>query len=182
MTISNTFSFTGDSIPITAVSNTFSFVGDFIPTMAISNTLSLTVDGISTLSYLFTSLSPASTHTAIVLLSKKTGIDLTITGTTSLYAPPTGRSAIIDLVVLRCTAAVGITTPAVAGIGVAVGEDDVYNSQPLVGLTAPDEFFVFPPGGAMVELAALDQLKIGVDTAAIGVSQVVAIDVFGREF
>jgi len=76
----------------------------------------------------------------------------------------------------------GITTPAVVGIGVAVGEDDVYNSQPLVGLTTSDEFFVFPSGGVMVELAALDQLKIGVDTAAIGTSQVVAVDVFGREF
>ena len=134
-------------------------------------------------SNLFSRGSPTTLRRGTTLLGSVAGVDLTAIGATSLYSVGTGRTAIIDLVIVRCTEATSITTPAVAGVGVASGEDDVIEAQALFGLTTSGVYYVFPgPGGMSVELSAGQSLKLGVDTGAIGTSQVATVDVLGREF
>lgn len=108
-----------------------------------------------------------------------TGIDAKTTGTTTLYTVPTGKTAIITGAVVRCTAASAITVAPTLGIGVAAGEDDIFPSTTLTGLTTTGKGWAFDPGGLAVTAAAAAVIKLGIDTAATGTSQTLAIDLLG---
>jgi len=114
-------------------------------------------------------------------LASVDSIDAKATGTTTLYTVPAGTTIVVTEVVLRCTAAVAITVAAVAGVGVAGGEDDIFASQPLTGLEAAGETFSFPAGGIGVVATAAEVIKLGIDTAATGTSQTLSADIFGYE-
>lgn len=113
-------------------------------------------------------------------LVEVTGINAKSTGTTALYSP-TGVDVVIVKVVLRCTADTSITVPATAGVGVAAGEDDLYESQVLYGLTSTGKAYAFPNNGVGVLLQAGQTLSLGIDVAATGTSQTLAADVIGYQ-
>lgn len=112
-------------------------------------------------------------------LASVASISLSATGTTNLYTTPTGKTALIIAIILECTAAVSVTTPATAGAGVAAGEDDVAPSQQLVNFdTAGDTWtFMLHAKGRTIPAASI--LKLGVDTAITGTSQTVTAHVIG---
>ncbi len=112
-------------------------------------------------------------------LATVTGIDAKATGTTTLYTVPTGKTAVITGAVVRCTAATAITVAPTLGIGVAAGEDDIFASTALTGLTATTKEWTFVASGLMVNAAAAAAIKVGIDTAATGTSQTLAIDLLG---
>lgn len=115
-------------------------------------------------------------------LEKTGSVDLTATpASTPIYTVPTGKTAIIHMVVLRCTAASGVTVVALAGVGVT--GTDVYPDQQLLGLDAAGVRYIFPSGpGSRAILSAGDVLNLVVSQAATASSQTVEVDVFGDEF
>ena len=114
-----------------------------------------------------------------VLLSTTTGIDAKSTGTTNLFTA--SQTTIITKAIVRCTAASAITVGAAAGIGVAAGEDDIFSSETMTGVHATTDAWYFVGGGKKVQVAASDIVKIGIDTAATGTSQTLAVDLWGYE-
>jgi len=108
-----------------------------------------------------------------------TGVDAKVTGTTTLYTVPTGKTAVITGAVIRCTAATAITVAPALGIGVAAGEDDIFASTALTGLTATTKVWSFGASGLAAPVAAAGVIKLGIDTAATGTSQTIAVDLLG---
>lgn len=113
------------------------------------------------------------------LLSTTTSINAKTTGTTSLYTVPSGKTAIITKAIVVVTAASSITQGPTLGIGVAAGEDDIFYSTQLTGLTATTKVYAFDAIGTYVAAAATDVIKVGIDTAASGTSMTISIYLFG---
>ena len=86
----------------------------------------------------------------------------------------------IQLVVVRCTAADSITAPMTAGVGVSGTE--LIGPQALIGLTQTGKHWIFPFGpGASSILSGGDTLNLVITGIPTGVSQTIAVDVFGHE-
>jgi hypothetical protein len=118
-----------------------------------------------------------------VRLSVTTGINALNIAIINLYTVPAGDTVVVTRAEVRCTA-VGIspiTVAATAGIGIAAGEDDIFNSQLLNGLTTSGKVFKFPVGGIGVIAAAGEIINLGIDigaTTSFG-SQTFEVDLFG---
>lgn len=106
-------------------------------------------------------------------------VDAKTVGTTTLYTVPTGKTAVITGAVIRCTAATAITVAPTLGIGVAAGEDDIFASTALTGLTATTKEYHFVLSGLTVKNAAASVINLGIDVAATGTSQTLAVDLIG---
>lgn len=119
---------------------------------------------------------PAKT---MFLLSTTTGIDGKATGTTTLYTVPTGRTAIITHAVIRATTASSATVPPTLGIGIAAGEDDIFPSTAITGLTVTTKTWEFGGGGLMAVGASTNVIKLGIDTGATATTLTLAVDLFG---
>lgn len=113
------------------------------------------------------------------VLSTVTGINAKTTGATTLYTVPTSRTAVITGAIVRCTAASSITVAPTLGIGVAAGEDDIFASTALTGLTANTKEWHFSLTGLASKNAAASVISLGIDTAATGTSQTLAVDLLG---
>ncbi len=116
------------------------------------------------------------------ILATVTSIDATSTGTTALYTVPVGKTAVILDAIVRCTAATAISAPAEGGVGIAAGEDDIFSSQSFTSLTASGAHYRFPGGGFSQTAEASDVIRLGIDTAATGTSQTLAVDLIGYVF
>ncbi len=131
-----------------------------------------------TFSDTLTDASGNSISGAIRLLSTTTTISLASTGTTNIFTVPSGQQYFITNVLLQVTSATGVSGTASAGVGIAAGEDDIFGSQPLIGLTAADTSFSFASTGTTVVADATEIVKLGIDTAVTGTLEVTAF-VFG---
>lgn len=118
---------------------------------------------------------------AIQKLSTTTGINAKTVGNTNIYTVPTGKTAIILGAVIRCTAAVSITTPAFAGIGIGADstEDTICASQEMSGLKNSGDLYHFWVIAHSVIVPANEVVEFGIDTGAVGTSQTVAVDLIG---
>ena len=110
------------------------------------------------------------------------GINTLSPATTNLYTVPTGLTTIIYSVVLRCAAASAITDEATISIGVAAGENDVFSAIKITGVKLVNDSWTFPPIGKAIRLLSGNILKLRVNTAATGTSQIIAADVIGYQF
>lgn len=115
----------------------------------------------------------------LTVLSTTTGIDAKTTGTTNLYTVPSGKKAIIKAAIVVPTAASSITQGPVAGIGIAAGEDDVFASTQLTGMTTTSKMYTFDSVGTQVIANATEIIKLGIDTAATGTSMTVSVYLIG---
>lgn len=113
------------------------------------------------------------------LLSTTTGVNGKTVGTTTLYTVPTGKTAVITRAIVRCTAATSITVGAVGGIGIATGEDDIFASTSLTGVIDTSKAWVFDSLGSTTLGVATNVIKLGIDSAATGTSQTLAVDLYG---
>lgn len=114
-----------------------------------------------------------------LLLSQVTGVSTTAITAVFLFTPA-ANPVLIDLIVVRCTAAAGVTSPAL--VKVKVNETTLYPTQQMSGLDAANKRWVFPAGGGPGALVLPTQaLNFYVTTPAVGTSQVISVDVFGHE-
>jgi hypothetical protein len=111
------------------------------------------------------------------LLATIPSIDATTTGTTNLFT--SSGTTIITKVMLLCTAATAITVVANAGVGIAAGEDDIFPSEELTGLSVANKVFSFIEAGTRVVALDTEVVKLGIDTAATGTSQTLTAYIFG---
>lgn len=118
-------------------------------------------------------------NTSTVLLSTTTGIDAKSVATTNLYTVPSGKTAIITKAIIVPTAASSITQGPSVGIGIASGEDDIFASTQLTGLTATTKAHAFDAIGTYAVGAATNIIKLGVDVAAAGTSMTISVYLFG---
>lgn len=118
------------------------------------------------------------------VLATQTSVDLTSTGSTSLYTVPTGRSAIITGVFIVPTTA---TTPggdAVISVGTnSATFDNIVDGEVLTGLDAITELYNVVPGPGVMHLAiAAEVVTFIVDTADTGSALTATIYLLGFEF
>ncbi len=114
------------------------------------------------------------------LLNKVTSIDLSSTGTTDLITVPTDQEFVITDVLLQVTAESGSSGSLAAGVGIAAGEDDIFDSQTILGLDAVGKVFRFGGTSTGATADSTDVVKLGVDTAVSGTLTVTAY-IFGFE-
>lgn len=122
---------------------------------------------------------PAWVTPGATLLSTTTSINAKATGTTNLYTVPSGRTAVITKAIVIPTAASSITQGPALGIGVAAGEDDIFASTQLTGVTGTTKVYAFDAIGTYVSAAATEVIKVGIDTVAAGTSMTLSIYLFG---
>jgi hypothetical protein len=100
------------------------------------------------------------------VLSASAPINGLSTGTTNLYTVPTGRTAVICAAQVRLTGLSAFVTVGNVGIGVAAGEDDIFASVALTGLSTVGQTYMFMNVATpYVTVAAGSVIKLGVDTA-----------------
>jgi hypothetical protein len=117
------------------------------------------------------------------VLSTATSINAAATGATTLYTVPAGKTAIIEKVIIRVTVATAANGDAVAGVGIAAGEDDIVSPVTLTGLTTLDDGFVLEPGIGKFRIAdATEVVSLGIDTADTGGTVTWEADVIGYIF
>ncbi len=113
------------------------------------------------------------------ILATTTAIDGKTTGTTNLYTVPAGKTAIITQAIVRTTTATAVATPPDAGLGIASGEDDIFASSTLFGLTSSARMYVFTSQGGAVQATTGQIIKLGIDTGATGTTLTLAVDLIG---
>ena len=113
------------------------------------------------------------------LLSTTTGIDAKTTGTTNLFTVPTGRSCVVTRAVVRVTVADTVTVVPAMGIGIAAGEDDIFTSTTLTGVTVTTDLFHFSATAKTKVGAATEVIKLGIDTGATATTMTIAVDLYG---
>lgn len=100
---------------------------------------------------------------------------------TPIFTVPAGLNFQCKSFFVRCTAAVGISAPCRAGVGIS-GGTEVYQDQSLIGLTAAGLTYRFPTGGNTVILTAGQAFDFTVSLAPTGTSQTVQVEAYGRLF
>lgn len=113
------------------------------------------------------------------VLARVTGIDAKTVAVTTLYTVPTGKTAVITGALVQSGAVVAITVGPTLGLGIAAGEDDLFASTALTGLTSNAKTWFFGAPGLQAAAPAGSVIKVGVDTASTGTSQTVAVALLG---
>lgn len=113
------------------------------------------------------------------IILSKTSVNLASVAATNLYTVPAGLSLVVTDVIVRPTTATAANGDAVAGVGVAAGEDDIFASQPLTGLDATTERYKFLSSGVSYVAQATEIVKFGVDTADTGTALVADVYLIG---
>lgn len=114
-----------------------------------------------------------------VRLTTTTGIDAFAAGSVLIHVSNPSQLTAIQLIVVRCTAASGVTAPMTAGVEVLGTE--IYPDQELIGLTVAGKNWLFPVGGASGLLLQLQPIQLVISAPPTGTSQTIAVDVFGHE-
>jgi hypothetical protein len=110
------------------------------------------------------------------------GIDGTVVGVTNLFTVPTGTKAIITDAVFRLTVVEGFSSPPLIGIGIAEGEDDIFNSC-WINVSTVGQFtsmlieWGLKSGTVIGEAGQV--IKLGIDTAAIATTYIFDVDLIG---
>jgi len=112
-----------------------------------------------------------------ILLSAITGVNAKTTGTTALYTVPTGKTAVVTKVMIRCTAASAITSGPALDIGVTAG--DIYPNTTLTAVTTANKVYGFISNGVTTAATAAQVINLNINTAATGTSQTIEVLVFG---
>jgi len=112
-------------------------------------------------------------------------IDAKVEAVTTLYTIPTGKQCVITKVFVRCTEATSISTEPEISLGANETYDDWVDNEYVADLTeenyytavnAPDYYAGDNPKPIY---QAEDVIKVSVNTASVGTSQTIAIDLFG---
>lgn len=111
------------------------------------------------------------------ILSTTTGINTKTSANYGLYTVPSGKTAVITAVIVRCTAATSITvcpTVTVAYVG-----NTIYPSTALTALKISNDVFGFSTVGSSRAVTSGNTVAMSVDTVATGTAQTVEVTVIG---
>ena len=97
----------------------------------------------------------------------------------AVYTAPSGSKVVITKVVLRCTAAVGVTVPCTAKVEINPAAGDLFAAEVLVGVTAVDDQWAFSAEARGLVVPAGAQVDVTITNAATGTSQTLAVDTIG---
>ena len=117
----------------------------------------------------------------MILIDTTAAIDALVATTTALFTVPALLNFQVKALFARCTAAVAITTPARAGVGIGTGTE-VFQDQLMSGLAAAGLAYRFPTGGNSQIVLAGQSLGFTISLAAAGTSQLLEVQVYGRLF
>lgn len=106
-------------------------------------------------------------------------IDSFSLGANAVYTAPAAQKVIITKVVLRCTAATAVATPADAKVEINPAAGDLMDTETLIGVLAVDDQWVFVAESRGLVVPAGGQVDLTIVTAATGTSQTLEADVFG---
>ena len=106
-------------------------------------------------------------------------IDAFSLGASVVYTAPASTKVVITKVVLRCTAASAVATPAAIKIEISPSAGDIFSTESLLGVLAVDDQWVFVAEARGLVILAGGQVDATVITAATGTSQTLKADVFG---
>lgn len=127
-------------------------------------------------------MSRALREDAITRLATVTGIDAKTTGSTELYVVPTGKSLIVDHVVIRCTSFTsgGKTTQAIASFGGnSATYDDYLNSITYTVAAASVAITDSVLDTAVPVYAAATSFRVIIETGSNATTETWAVDLFG---
>lgn len=93
--------------------------------------------------------------------------------------PALTKDVVLTKIVLRCTAANAVATPATVKAERNPAAGDLFLAEELVGVTAVGDIWVFDAVAKGLILPAGTPLDINVTVAATGTSQTLAADVIG---
>jgi hypothetical protein len=119
---------------------------------------------------------------AITRLATVTGIDAKTVAITELYAVPTGKSLIVDHIVIRCTAFTsgGKSVQAIAAFGGnSATYDDYFNSITYAIAAASVSITNSLLDAAVPIYAAASSFRISIETGSNATTETWAVDLFG---
>jgi hypothetical protein len=97
----------------------------------------------------------------------------------TLFVAPTSHDVVITSVVLRCTAAVGVATPAAAKVELNPAAGDLIAEESLIGVLVVDDLWRFTAESRGLVVPAGSTVDLTITAAATGTSQTLSADVFG---
>lgn len=112
-------------------------------------------------------------------LSGDVAIDSFSLGANAVYTAPAAQKVVITKVVLRCTAATGVATPASAKVEINPAAGDIFDTESLIGVLAVDDQWIFSAEARGLVVPAGGQVDLTIVNAATGTSQTLEADVFG---
>lgn len=114
------------------------------------------------------------------VLASVASIDLTSTGTTTLFTVPAGRSVKSLFVSIRPTTATAAGADAIVSVGTnASTYDDIFSATTLTGLNATTEEFTLAVSGVSHISAATEVITFQVDTADTGTALTATVELIG---
>jgi len=116
----------------------------------------------------------------MALLASSGSISGTAVASTPIFTVPGGEILTVELAVVRCLTAAGITAPPTAGVGFNGAADNIFASQIMTGLTTAGKVYVFPLGGIQFEAISGSVISFGLDVGALGGTMTLAVDLIGR--
>ncbi len=112
------------------------------------------------------------------LLSRTLSIDAKTVAATTLYTVPTGRSAVILGVIIRCTVATAVTVVATARLIGTSGT--IVGATALTGLdTATEAFFLNVANSVFKLQVATDLIQLDITVGATATTQTFTVDLLG---
>jgi len=108
-------------------------------------------------------------------------IDLTSTGSTTLYTVPTGKTFIPLEIILRVTSASAANGDAEAQVENTASSGDIVATTILSGMTSVDDSYRLSPGiGGTIRICdSAETVKLNVTSAESGTTLDVSADLFG---
>lgn len=163
-----------DNTTITASSGTISAVN--------TGTVTTTGSPASGNLAVFSSASSITNGNAPLVLATVNSINAKAIANTALYTVPTGKTAVVTGVIVRCTAASSISSGPSAGIGNVAGTNNIFASATMNALTTTSSDFGFIFSGASLTTPAAGVIYLNIGTGASGTSQTISADILGYIF
>lgn len=117
-------------------------------------------------------------NTYTTVLGIVTGVNAKTVANTTLFTVPTGKTAIVTSVVVRCTAATAITAGPTVNIS-TTATGDIFASVTMSALSSTTKAYIFTSTGGTTVAAATTTVKFNLTAVATGTSQVLTIMVIG---
>lgn len=125
--------------------------------------------------------SPVAGFQTISLLSATSGINGKTVANTSLFTP-SGKTAVVTMLILVCTAAVAITVGPTAGLGTNATPSNIYAQTALTALLTTSQAYSYAAPGVMTIATTGVPILLGITNAATGTSQTFTAYLYGFQF
>ena len=112
------------------------------------------------------------------LLTTASGIDGKVVANTVIWTNTSSRTAYVNSMQVRCTAATAITVVPTVSLG-SVATNDIYVATVLTGQNATGLAFGFASVGLTHQVASGASLTFAVTAGATATTDTLAVDVFG---